>query len=304
MAVPSQAASGTGTARGVAVTPSLFITRIRDLIYSEAGIFYPDSKLHTLEERCAGRMKEIAVPSLSAYCEKLTKDSSRRSELTDLLNKITVGETFFFRNQPQLDALRKIVMPKIVEARCKAGTRQIRIWSAGCSTGEEPYTLAILLLEEKQALLKGFSFEIVATDLNEVSLEQARKGLYGEYSIRNLPPSFRQKYFIESAGSLQVNATLQSVVKFSRVNLKDQDRMSIMQGMDIILCCNVLIYFDIASKRTVIGHFYRNLLPHGYFFLGHSESLYGINDDFRLVHMPSATGYVKSPPPTAGRGQS
>jgi chemotaxis protein methyltransferase CheR len=305
MALPSQPAAGAVAARGTAAAaPGMYISRIRDLIYSEAGIFYPDTKLHTLEERCTGRMKEIGVVALSAYCQKLTNTSSRRSEITELLNRITVGETCFFRNQPQLDALRKVVLPKIVAAHGTSGTRHIRIWSAGCSTGEEPYTLAMILLEEKQNLLKGFNFEVLATDLNEISLDQARKGAYGDYSTRNLAPHFRQTYFHESDGSLQVNAAVQSVVKFSRVNLQDQDCMARMKNMDVILCCNVLIYFDIASKRTVIQHFYNDLLPHGYFFLGYSESLYGINDDFRLVHMPSATAYAKSEAVMGGRGQS
>jgi chemotaxis protein methyltransferase CheR len=305
MALPTQPAAGAALGRGTAPTPpGMFITRIRDLIYSEAGIFYPDTKLHILEERCTARMKEIGVVGLSVYCDKLTSVSSRRSELTELLNRITVGETSFFRNQPQLDAIRKIVLPKIVQARGPNGGRLLRFWSAGCSTGEEPYTVAMILLEEKQGILKGFHFEVLATDLNEISLEQARKGLYGEYSTRNLSPYFRQKYFHESAGSLQISAAVQSVVKFSRLNLQDGERMAAMKELDIILCCNVLIYFDIASKRTVIQHFYNNLLPHGYFFLGHSESLYGIHDDFRLVHMPSATAYVKSPSQPAGRGQS
>ena len=282
----------------------MYISRVRDLIYSEAGIFYPDAKLHTLEERCIIRMKEIGVVGLSGYCEKLTNPSSRRSELTELLNRITVGETSFFRNQPQMDAIRKIVLPKIVQAHASNGARLLRIWSAGCSTGEEPYTLAMILLEEKLGALKGLNFEVLGTDLNEMSLEQARAGAYGEYSTRNLSPYFRQKYFREVAGSFQVNPVVQSVVKFSRLNLQDQERMSAMKGMDIILCCNVLIYFDIASKRVVIQHFHNSLLPHGYFFLGPSESLYGINDDFRLVHMPSATAYVKLPPAPGVRGQS
>jgi chemotaxis protein methyltransferase CheR len=270
-----------------------YLVRIRDLIYSEAGIFYSDSKLHTLEERCVSRMKEAGAISLRSYYEVLA--TSRHSELVNLLNKITVGETCFFRNQPQLDALRKIVLPKIAEAKSKSAVRQIRVWSAGCSTGEEPYTLAMMFMEESLGVLKDFRFEIQATDLNELSLEHAHKGLYSDYSTRNLTPYFRQKYFLSSNDGLQVNPLLQSKVQFSRLNLQDASRMVFMKGMDIIFCCNVLIYFDTNSKRMVIQHFYNSLSTHGYLFLGHSESLYGISDDFHLVHMPSATGYMKSP---------
>lgn len=287
-----------GSTANFASNPTL--VRIRDLIYTEAGIFYSDNKLHTLEERCLSRMKEAGATSLRSYYEVLA--TSRNSELINLLNRITVGETCFFRNQPQLDALRKVVLPKIVEAQAKSAVRQIRVWSAGCSTGEEPYTLAMIFLEESQSVLKGFRFEVEATDLNEISLEHARQGLYGEYSTRNLTPYFRQKYFLPAGESLQVNSLLQSKVKFSRLNLQDASRMVFMKGMDIIFCCNVLIYFDTDSKRMVIQHFYNNLTAHGFLFLGHSESLYGISDDFRLVHMPSATGYVKSPRTPVVRG--
>jgi chemotaxis protein methyltransferase CheR len=279
------------SAASSAYDPSL--VRIRDLIYTEAGIFYSDTKLHLLEERCLARMKEAGAASLRTYYQILA--TSRHSELVNLLNRVTVGETCFFRYQPQLDALRKIVLPKIVQEQAKSGVRHVRVWSAGCSTGEEPYTLAMILLEESQRSLKDYRFEIQATDLNELSLQHARKGLYGEYSTRNVTSYFRQKYFLTTSEGLQVNALVQSKVKFSRLNLQDDSRMVFMKGMDIIFCCNVLISFDINSKRMVIRHFYDNLCAHGYLFLGHSESLYGISDDFRLVHMPSATGYIKSP---------
>jgi chemotaxis protein methyltransferase CheR len=291
-----------GTA--TAAQPSTYIIRLRDLIYSEAGIFYPDNKLHTLEERCVTRMKEVGHLSIQGYYDVLTKSPERHNELIKLLNKVTVGETFFFRNQPQLDAFRKIVLPKIVEAQAKSVLKFIRIWSAGCSTGEEPYTLAMILLEESQGLMKGLNFEIQASDLNENSLEHARKGLYGDYSTRNLTPYYKQKYFTECSGSLQVKPLLQSKIKFSRVNLQDAGRMLFMKGMDVIFCCNVLIYFDVASKKMAIEHFQNSLLPHGYLFLGHSESLYGISDAFRLVHMPSATAYVKAESTPGKKGVS
>lgn len=207
---------------------------------------------------------------------------------------LTIGETCFFRNMPQLDALRTIVLPRIVQARSRTPLLRLRVWSAGCSTGEEPYTLAILLSELSAGLLKGWTFEIVATDLNERSLEHAKAGIYGDYATRNLSPLLRQKYFLPRDGRLEVAPSIKTLVNFSRLNLQDDARMLFMKGMDVIFCCNVLIYFDLTSKRRVIQHFYADLLPHGYLFLGHSESLYGVNDDFRLVHLPSATAYVRN----------
>ncbi len=273
---------------------SAHLVRIRDLIYQVAGIFQPDNKLRLLEDRCQKRMQVLAVNSLSDYYDCLTIKPIRQAELVALLNEITIGETCFFRNQPQLDAIRNVVLPKIVEARAKLPLRHLRIWSAGCSTGEEPYTLSMMLLEETAVRLKGWTFEILATDLNERSLAHAKHGLYGKYSTRNLPAYFRDKYFLTRGEDLQVGPDVKAKVNFNRVNLSDNARMAFMKGIDMILCCNVLIYFDGASKRRVIQHFYNNLLPHGYLFLGHSESLYGITDDFKLVHLPSSTAYVKA----------
>lgn len=291
MSSASSPARGPATPGGM---PSAQLVHIRDLVYQVAGIFQPDNKLRLLEDRCTKRMQVLGVTTLRDYYECLTVKPIRQAELVSLLNEITIGETCFFRNQPQLDALRNIVLTRILEARSKLPLRHLRIWSAGCSTGEEPYTLSMMLLEELGGRLKGWTFEIVATDLNERSVAHAKQGTYGTYSTRNLTPYFTQKYFLAAGENLQVNAEVKARVNISRVNMLDDARMAFLKGMDLILCCNVLIYFDVISKRRVIQHFYNNLLPHGYLFLGHSESLYGVNDDFRLVHLPSATAYVKS----------
>ena len=270
------------------------LVRIRDLIYQVAGIFQPDNKLLLLQDRCAKRMKMLGMATLYEYYECLTVKPMRQAEITSLLNEITIGETCFFRNQPQLDAIRNVVLPKILETKSKLPLRHLRIWSAGCSTGEEPYTLSILMLEEMVGRLKGWTFEILATDLNQKSLAHAADGVYGTYSTRNLTTHFRNKYFNPHGDGLYVLPEVKARVNFNRVNLSDDSRMAFIKGIDLIMCCNVLIYFDGASKRRVIQHFYNNLLGHGYLLLGHSESLYGISDDFRLVHLPSATAYVKS----------
>ena len=273
--------------------PEPELVHIRDVIYRAAGIFHPDNKLRLLQDRCGRRMKELKLQNLRQYSECLTTHPQRQAELVALLNEITIGETCFFRNQPQLDALRHVVIPNILQAKSNLPLRRLRIWSAGCSTGEEPYTLRMLTLEDAGAQLKDWSTEILATDLNERSLAHAQQGVYGDYSTRHVASSYRSKYFVPLDDKLQVNAMARSNISFSRLNLSDDSRMTFMKSMDAIFCCNVLIYFDLASKRRVIQHFFNNLLPHGYLFLGHSESLYGVNDDFRLVHLPGATAYVK-----------
>jgi chemotaxis protein methyltransferase CheR len=273
--------------------PEPALVRIRDLIYQVAGIFHPDNKLRLLQDRCGRRMQELKTKTLREYLECLTIRPIRQAELIALLNEITVGETCFCRNQAQLDALRKIVIPNILRAKSNLPLRRLRIWSAGCSTGEEPYTLRMLLLDEAHSLLKDWSVEILATDLNEHSLAHAEKAVYGTYSTRNLTPAYRSKYFLPHGDQLEVSPVARTNISFSRLNLSDDARMTNMNSMDAIFCCNVLIYFDLASKRRVIQHFFNNLLPHGYLFLGNSESLFGVSDDFRLVHLPGATAYVK-----------
>jgi chemotaxis protein methyltransferase CheR len=158
-----------------------------------------------------------------------------------------------------------------------------------------------MLLEASASLFKGWTFSIQANDLNERSVEHAKAGIYGDYSTRNLTPIQRQKYFAPVGDKLQVNDSVKSLVTVSRLNLLEDTKMLFMKGMDLIFCANVLIYFDVNSKKRVIQHFFSDLQPNGYLFLGHSESLYGVNDQFKLVHFPSATGYLKSQPEVAER---
>ena len=273
--------------------PEPDLVSIRDLIYQVAGIFHPDNKLSLLQDRCRRRMTEVKAATLREYFECLTIRPIRQAELTALLNEITIGETCFFRNQAQLDAFRRVVIPKIIEAKADLPIRRLRIWSAGCSTGEEPYTLRMVLLEEAADRLKDWNIEIIATDLNERSLAHAKLAVYGSHSTRNLTPSYKERYFLPYGDQLQVCNWVRANINFVRLNLSDDSRMTFMKSLDAVFCCNVLIYFDLTSKSRVVQHFFANLLPHGYLFLGQSESLFGVNDDFQLVHLPGTTAYVK-----------
>jgi chemotaxis protein methyltransferase CheR len=288
----SPVAAAIAGASGARPGPELI--QLRELIYQTTGIFQPNLKLHLLADACSSRMQALDLPTLGRYYEFLTAPTSGHAELSALLNRITVGETCFFRNQPQLDALCNVVLPRIVRARQPMPKRHLRIWSAGCSTGEEPYTLSLLLLEELTGRLQGWTFEIFATDINENSIAHAVQGVYGCQTTQNLSSDFRDRYFTTNEDRLQINGDLKACVQFSRLNLLDEASVAQLKDLDLILCCNVLIYFGGTSKRRVVQHFYENLLPHGYLFLGHSESLYGVSKDFQLVHLPSAIAYVKS----------
>ena len=216
-----------------------------------------------------------------------------------LLNEITIGETYMFRHRTQLDALHNVILPQILQAKASVSLKRLRFWCAGCSTGEEAHTLAMLLLEEKDKLLAGWTWDILATDLNDNSLETARAGIYGEYALRDTRGTLRRKYFKDIGNKrLQANDLLKAQIHFDRVNLSDDSKMLFQKGLDIIFCCNVLIYFDLASKRRVVQHFYSSLLPGGYLFLGQTESLFQVDDSFRLVHFPGTTAYWK---PTAAQ---
>jgi chemotaxis protein methyltransferase CheR len=268
--------------------------QIRDLVYKVSGIYKAEEKLYLLADGCARRMKQLSVRTPREYWDHLTANPNRDGELRHLLNEITIGETCLFRSQPQLDALRKVILPEIVAEKTKRIIKKLRIWSAGCSTGEEPYTLAMNMLEESNGLLKGWTVEILATDLNDRSVETAKVGIYGDYALRSTTDYFKRKYFTTvDEKKLQARPEVKKMITFSRLNLQDDSRMLFMKGMDLIFCCNVLIYFDVASKSKVINHFFSNLNLGGYFFLGTSESLMKLNDRFHLVHFPGAIGYWK-----------
>lgn len=271
--------------------------KIRDLIYEISGIYQPEEKLYLLASRCARRMTAVNAATPADYLAHLTVRANREAELRSLLNEITIGETYMFRSPAQLEALRNVILPELMKSKTAMGFKRLRFWSAGCSTGEEPYTIAMFLLEESAKLLAGWTFDILATDLNDHSLAAAKAGIYGEYSLRSTSDALRKKYFKPyDEKRLQVSEQLKSLIRFERVNLNDDSKMIFIKGLDIVFCCNVLIYFDLNSKRRVMQHFYSNLLSGGYLFLGHAESLYQVDDRFRLLHFPGAIGYWKAPP--------
>ncbi|HEX8814580.1 MAG TPA: protein-glutamate O-methyltransferase CheR [Terriglobales bacterium] len=270
--------------------------KIRDMIYQISGIYQTDEKLYLLASRCTRRMNATKTTTPAEYLDHLTLRGNRDAELRLLLNEITIGETYMFRSVPQLEALRTVILPQILAAKGGMGFKRLRLWSAGCSTGEEPYTLAMFLLENSDKLLSGWTYEILASDLNDNSLAAAKAGIYGEYALRSTSEALRKKYFKPyDEKRLQATDQLKSLIRFDRVNLNDDSKMIFLKGLDLIFCCNVLIYFDLASKRKVMQHFFANLIPGGYLFLGHAESLYQVDDRFHLVHFPGTISYWKPP---------
>lgn len=265
---------------------------LRDHIYKFCGIYFHANKKYFMESRIARRMEATGIRTPSEYHHFISSGRDP-AELRRLLDEITTNETCFFRNIPQLTALENVLLPEVVAAKQKIGFRKLRIWSAGSSSGEEAYTLGMIMLEKRASLLKDWIIEIIGTDISENVLSQAREGVYNSYSVRNTPEFYRKKYFKEEGERFFLSPEVKRLVSFSHLNLYDDTKMLFMKSFDFIFCANVLIYFDQASKARVVQHFYNNLQPYGYFFVGQSESLHGVNEQFKTVHFPGGFSYKK-----------
>jgi len=272
--------------------PDAHLLGIRDVLYKIARIFPPDQKLQLLEACCMVRMEELGIGLLRDYFEYLTATSRGRAETTLLLNEILGNEKCFFRGKPQLDALHKIILPKLIAAKLTSPSRTIKIWSAGCSTGEEAYSLAITLLEASD-LLEGWTCTILATDINEQAVEHAGKAVYSADTIRNLAPDILQKYFVKQGNAFSLCLEARNLITFQHLSLLDDRRRCAMTGIDIIFCRNVLVYLDNIAKAQVLEQFHNSLSPGGILFLDPAESLFGVTSKFLLVHLPSANAYTK-----------
>jgi chemotaxis protein methyltransferase CheR len=266
--------------------------QLRDFIYNICGMYFHTTKKYFLESRLTRRMEATGAKTYQDYY-LLLKSPRGSEELKFLMDEITTNETYFFRNVPQLAALENKLLPEIVDIKNKMGFRKLRIWSAASSSGEEAYTMAMILLEKRSTLLKDWIIEIVGTDINETVIAQAKEGIYNAYSVRNIPDAYKRKYIREDNGKFILSPEVKKFVTFNKLNLYEDSKMIFMKSFDFIFCANVLIYFDTASKSKVVQHFYNNLQPYGYFFVGQSESLHGVNDKFKTVHFPGGFGYKK-----------
>jgi chemotaxis protein methyltransferase CheR len=267
---------------------------LRDFIYNYCGIYFHTGRKYFLESRLTRRMEVRGLKDYGDYYKLLRSGAEGPGEIRQLLIEITTNETCFFRNTQQIAALERQIFPEIVEAKKKIGFRKLRIWSAGSSSGEEAYTFAMILNEKRASLLKDWTIEIVGTDISDKVLAQAKEGAYNNYSVRNMTEFYRKKYFREEpAGTFNISPEIKKMVSFSNLNLFEDSRMVFMKSFDIIICSNVLIYFDAPAKTKIVQHFYNNLQPYGYFFLGQSESLHSINDKFKTVHFPGGFAYKK-----------
>lgn len=264
---------------------------VRDLIYNYSGLYFAEDNRFLLERRLSPRLSQHQLSSFHEYYYYLRYDINKDQELSDIMDVLTTNETYFFREAFQLRAFSDEIIPEIMAVKKSKGDRSLRIWSAGCSTGEEPYTIAMLLLECPE--LSGWDIEIIGTDISQRVLHHARKGVYGNSSFRVTDDMFKSRYFQEQDGGFRITDRVRGLVTFSRLNLYDQSRFLFLGKMDIVFCRNVIIYFDQLAKKRVIEQFFSTLNPGGFLLLGHSESLMNITTSFKLRHFRNDMVYEK-----------
>jgi chemotaxis protein methyltransferase CheR len=264
------------------------------LVYRRAGIFLVPAKQALVTARLAPRLRALGLDSYGDYYRYVQEDRTGDEEVR-LLDCICTNETHFFREPAHFDFLKKVCGQWREQATARQRSRRVRVWSAACSTGEEPYSLAMVLLSELPPA-SGWEVEVVATDLSTKALERARAGLWPMEKAGEIPPELLRAFMLKGVrsqeGRMQVSPQLRSVVRFERLNLNDE-RYAVAGPFDAIFCRNVLIYFDRESKERVLRRLFGHLSPRGYFFLGHSESLTGVPIAARCVQ-PSV--YVTQPP--------
>lgn len=262
---------------------------LRDLIRDYCGIYFDESSMHIIERRLSKRIKEWHLDNFRDYYRFLLYDKNRETEFAALMDILTVNETYFFREEGQLKAFSDEIIKEV--RALKHNNRSLRIWSAGCSSGEEAYTVAMLLLERGE--LKDWNIEVIGSDINQRVLQTARKGIYRKNSFRNTDEYFMKKYFIEEDGHYRVKDVVRELVYFSHMNLIDPIKVQFIGTIDVVFCRNVLIYFDLEARRKVIDNFFQRLADGGYLLLGHAESLMNISTAFTLKHLKNDMVYQK-----------
>lgn len=258
--------------------------KIRGVIYDESGISFSASNRTILESRLKERLKKAELDSINAYYDLIKKDTE---EMKILLDSVTTNLTRFFRNTAHFQTFEHYVIPDLIEHKKTRADKKIRIWSAGCSTGEEPYSLAIML---KELLPPDITGEVTASDLSLKSLMTAKEGFYPEIRVSGVPERYLKQYFDEKGKGYQIKDEIKSMVKFDYHNLKND---SGLRNLDIVFCRNVIIYFDDVAQQAVIDRFWESMNNHSYLFIGHSESLFGMKTEFEFLKTDWACVYRK-----------
>jgi chemotaxis protein methyltransferase CheR len=260
-----------------------FVT-LRDLIRDRFGIWYDDQKRFLLLSRLSTRLAKRGIETYGAYVQFLRYDPRREDEWTDLASVLSNNETYFFRERAQLKALASKILDEFLQR-----SPRVRLWSAACSSGEEPYSLAMTLLET--AKIPDAMLSIRATDISPRVLQLAGEGFYRALSFRATEPAMIQKWFRPQGDGFVVDERVKRLVSFARLNLLDGAAVAGEGPFDAIFCRNVLIYFDKPTQKRVVESFAKALRPGGYLFLGHAESLFHLTDLYDPIVGPDAIVY-------------
>ena len=269
-------------------------------------MYFDERRTHFLQDRLQRRLKACQFGSFYNYYRLLTSREGKQ-ELAALLENLTVNETSFFRNKPQLDLFQKTILEDILKRKQERRDWSLRVWSAGCSTGQEPYTLAILICDAlayyylrhplpfdmptpKPLIPPPWRVEILASDISYSSLRAAQEGFYPENHMEAVDYTCRLRYFEKAGDRYAVKKGLKDLVQFDFHNLKAE---FLPQRNDVIFCRNVMIYFDEAEQKRLVEKLYRCLNPEGYLFVGHAESLFGLSKQFRMIHQNNGTAYQR-----------
>jgi chemotaxis protein methyltransferase CheR len=297
------------SASGAAPAPILTDAELRllqALVYQECGMHFDERRTHFLQDRLLRRLKECRVDSFYGYYRLLISQEGK-GELAKLLENLTVNETSFFRHKAQLDLFQKFVLEELLKQKQARREYSVRVWSAGCSTGQEAYTLAMLIADglayyylrnslpvelplPKPLVAPPWRVEVLASDISYSVLRAGQEGSYSESQMASVDYSFRLRYFDKMGDRYAVKKTLKDLVHFDFHNLKTE---YLPQRNDVIFCRNVMMYFDEAEQKRLVEKFYRCLNPGGYLFVGHAESLLGLTDKFQMIHRNSGTAYQR-----------
>lgn len=264
--------------------------QLTDLICACSGLRFDPSAKFMISRRLEPRLHSLQLDSFEKYYYYLRYDPNREAEMDTIFDLITTHETYFFREEKQLLAFTDEIIPQLIEARKQF--RTIRIWCAGCSSGEEPYTVAILCRQLPG--LKNWNVEIFASDISQKMIHSARRGIYGENSFRSKRELAKCIYFDKTEeGQYRIQDEIKQMVTFMKLNLLDDRRVGVFGEMDVIFCRNVIIYFDLEAKKKIIDNFFHKLRHGGYLLLGHSESLLSLNTSFKLRQLKNDMVYQK-----------
>jgi chemotaxis protein methyltransferase CheR len=260
-----------------------------EFFYRKTGIIFSEAKRYFVERRLLERMAATESPTFREYFAMVRFETGGQ-EMQRLVNAMTVNETYFFREEYQFDALVSGILPEVSERKRADDT--IRIWSLPCSTGEEPYSIAIYILEGWSSA-DDFNIEILASDIDSQALHEARKGVYGERAVSRIPGELREKYFSSVTDGYRIAEALRESIEFAPVNIIDPAQMRNYFNIDVIFCRNLLIYFDDLARRQAMETLYECLAPGGFICLGHSESMSRMSSLFKPRKFSDAIVYQK-----------